>query len=37
MFVHYGVWHLALNMYVLLAFGPRLEAAAPPPLAEVSA
>jgi membrane associated rhomboid family serine protease len=25
MFVHYGVWHLALNMYVLLAFGPRLE------------
>src|SRR5678816_1415916 len=26
MFVHYGVWHLALNMYVLLAFGPRLEA-----------
>ena len=27
MFVHYGVWHLALNMYVLLAFGPRLEAA----------
>jgi membrane associated rhomboid family serine protease len=27
MFVHYGVWHLALNMYVLLAFGPRLERA----------
>jgi membrane associated rhomboid family serine protease len=27
MFVHYGVWHLALNMYALLAFGPRLEAA----------
>ncbi len=27
MFVHYGVWHLALNMYVLLAFGPRLETA----------
>ena len=27
MFVHYGVWHLALNMYVLLAFGPRLELA----------
>ena len=26
MFVHYGLWHLALNMYVLLAFGPRLEA-----------
>src|SRR6478735_4220854 len=25
MFVHYGVWHLALNMYVLVAFGPRLE------------
>ncbi len=27
MFVHYGLWHLALNMYALLAFGPRLEAA----------
>ena len=27
MFVHYSLWHLALNMYVLLAFGPRLEAA----------
>jgi membrane associated rhomboid family serine protease len=26
MFVHYGVWHLALNMYALAAFGPRLEA-----------
>ena len=26
MFVHYNAWHLALNMYVLLAFGPRLEA-----------
>ena len=26
MFVHYSLWHLALNMYVLLAFGPRLEA-----------
>jgi len=25
MFVHYGAWHLALNMYVLMAFGPRLE------------
>jgi rhomboid family protein len=25
MFVHYSAWHLALNMYVLLAFGPRLE------------
>jgi len=25
MFVHYNAWHLALNMYVLLAFGPRLE------------
>jgi membrane associated rhomboid family serine protease len=25
MFVHYNVWHLVLNMYVLLAFGPRLE------------
>jgi len=25
MFVHYSVWHLVLNMYVLLAFGPRLE------------
>jgi membrane associated rhomboid family serine protease len=27
MFVHYGPWHLAVNMYALLAFGPRLEAA----------
>ncbi|MEO8560515.1 MAG: rhomboid family intramembrane serine protease [bacterium] len=27
MFVHYGAMHLALNMYALLAFGPRLEAA----------
>jgi membrane associated rhomboid family serine protease len=27
MFVHYGALHLALNMYALLAFGPRLEAA----------
>ena len=26
-FAHYGVWHLAVNMYALLAFGPRLEAA----------
>ena len=25
MFVHYNVWHLVLNLYVLLAFGPRLE------------
>ena len=27
MFVHYSLWHLALTMYALLAFGPRLEAA----------
>jgi membrane associated rhomboid family serine protease len=27
MFVHYGFAHLALNMYALLAFGPRLESA----------
>jgi membrane associated rhomboid family serine protease len=27
MFVHYGLAHLALNMYALLAFGPRLESA----------
>ena len=27
MFVHYGLWHLALNMYGLVIFGPRLEAA----------
>jgi membrane associated rhomboid family serine protease len=26
MFVHYGLWHVAVNMYGLLAFGPRLEA-----------
>lgn len=26
-FAHYGVWHLAVNMYALLAFGPRLEVA----------
>jgi membrane associated rhomboid family serine protease len=26
MFVHYSALHLALNMYALLAFGPRLEA-----------
>jgi membrane associated rhomboid family serine protease len=26
-FVHYGVWHLALNMFGLLTFGPRLERA----------
>jgi membrane associated rhomboid family serine protease len=25
MFVHFGVWHLALTMYALVAFGPRLE------------
>jgi len=25
-FVHAGFWHLAFNMYVLWAFGPRLEA-----------
>ena len=25
MFVHFGLWHLALNMYALLVFGPRLE------------
>jgi len=25
MFVHFGLWHLALNMYALFAFGPRLE------------
>ena len=25
MFVHFSVWHLALNMYALLLFGPRLE------------
>ena len=27
MFVHFSLWHLALNMYVLLIFGPRLESA----------
>lgn len=27
MFVHYGALHLSLNMYALLAFGPRLESA----------
>jgi membrane associated rhomboid family serine protease len=27
MFAHYGLAHLAVNMYVLLAFGPRLESA----------
>ena len=27
MFVHFGLWHLAVNMYALYAFGPRLEAA----------
>ena len=25
MFVHYSLWHLALNMYALVLFGPRLE------------
>ena len=25
MFVHAGLWHLALNMYALVVFGPRLE------------
>ena len=27
MFVHFGLWHLALNMYALYVFGPRLEQA----------
>ena len=27
MFVHYGLWHLALNMCGLVLFGPRLERA----------
>lgn len=27
MFVHYSLWHLALNMYALVLFGPRLEQA----------
>jgi membrane associated rhomboid family serine protease len=26
-FAHYGFWHLAVNMYALFAFGPRLEGA----------
>jgi membrane associated rhomboid family serine protease len=26
LFVHYGIWHLALNMFALVQFGPRLEA-----------
>jgi len=26
-FAHYGFWHLAVNMYALFAFGPRLESA----------
>ncbi|MEP6618115.1 MAG: rhomboid family intramembrane serine protease [bacterium] len=26
MFVHFGIWHLMLNMYALVTFGPRLEA-----------
>jgi membrane associated rhomboid family serine protease len=26
-FAHYGFWHLAVNMYALFAFGPRLEVA----------
>ena len=25
MFVHGGFWHLALNMYTLFVFGPRVE------------
>lgn len=25
MFVHYSAWHLSLNMFALVAFGPRLE------------
>ena len=25
MFVHAGLWHLAVNMYALVVFGPRLE------------
>ena len=25
MFAHYGFWHLAVNMFALLTFGPRLE------------
>ena len=27
MFVHFSAWHLALNMYALLLFGPRIESA----------
>lgn len=27
MFVHGGIWHLALNLYTLWLFGPRVEAA----------
>ena len=27
MFVHGGFWHLALNMYTLYLFGPRIERA----------
>ena len=27
MFVHYSLWHLVLNMYALMLFGPRLERA----------
>ena len=27
MFVHFSAWHLLLNMYALVVFGPRLEAA----------
>src|SRR5258705_3736734 len=27
MFVHYGFWHLAVNVFGLLTFGPRFEAA----------
>jgi membrane associated rhomboid family serine protease len=27
MFVHFSLWHLALNMYALLVFGPRVETA----------
>ena len=27
LFVHFSLWHLALNMYALLVFGPRVESA----------
>jgi membrane associated rhomboid family serine protease len=27
MFAHYGFWHLGVNMFALLTFGPRLESA----------